>query len=728
MSKRRIFWLALACTTMAAAIVACLLWPPRSPGAATTASFVGTPSCANCHQEQFANWQQSHHRHAMEVADATSVLGDFNEVKFTYFGSTSRFFTRDGQYFVETDNARGELETFRIAYTFGWTPLQQYLIEFPDGRMQALGIVWDSRPAADGGQRWYHLYPEEKVTHDDPLHWTGAFQNWNSRCAACHSTNLVRNYAQEANRYNTTWQDVNVGCEACHGPGSRHVEWAGSPGRSQDNGLTTDVRRLWTPAVGKQPIPRHGDTAMSGQLQACAGCHSRRAELQHPDVAASFFDNYTLSPLLDGLYFSDGQMRDEVYETGSFLQSRMHQNHVSCTNCHEPHSGSLRVQGNGLCLQCHQAPRFSTAEHSFHKPDTPGAQCVNCHMPPRTYMGVDVRRDHSFRIPDPAHSLKSGTPNACTQCHTNRNDRWAADFLAKRTGTTGPRYPHAELLAAARRNDPAIAPELLAYAGNAGNPPVLRSIALMESGRFPGPQQSDTVRAALKSGDPLVRLGAASALDSMDAGQRLALLGPLLEDPVKSVRHAVARQLVDIPLAQAPQELRTRLGRLFDEYRNTLQHNADMPESMSDLGLFLGAQGDTEAAEKALLHARRLSPRYLAAMLNLADLHRARNRDDLGEPILLEALAEYPESGDAHHMLGLLYVRTGRTSQSVSLLRKASELAPDNPQYALVHALALIETGDRPRGLAILATAQRRFPHDTQIRLALEAHQNANRN
>jgi predicted CXXCH cytochrome family protein len=728
MSKPRILWLALACTAAGAAIIASLLWFPGGPDAAAAATFVGTPSCANCHQEQFANWQQSHHRHAMEVADATSVLGNFDDAKFTYFGSSSRFFTRNGQYFVETDNARGELETFRIAYTFGWTPLQQYLVEFPDGRMQALGIVWDSRPASDGGQRWYHLYPEEKVTHDDPLHWTGAFQNWNSRCAACHSTHLLRNYSQETNRYNTTWQEMNVGCEACHGPGSRHVAWAASQRRPQDNGLTTDVRRLWTPEAGKLPIPPDADPAMSGQLQVCAGCHSRRAELQDPDVAASFFDNYTLSPILDGLYFPDGQMRDEVYETGSFLQSRMHQNHVSCTNCHEPHSGSLRVEGNGLCLQCHQAPKFRSEEHSFHEPDTPGAQCVSCHMPQRTYMGVDVRRDHSFRIPDPAASLKSGTPNACTQCHTKRNDRWAADFLTKRTGSAGPRYAHSEMLDGARRNDPAMAPALLAYADNGGHPPMLRSIALMESGRFPGPQQSETVRAALKSGDPLVRIGAASALESMDAGQRLTMLQPLLEDPVKSVRHVVARQLVDIPLAQAPRELRTRLGRLFDEYRNTLLHNADMPESMSDLGLFLAAQGDPDAAEKALLHARRLSPRYLAAMLNLADLHRARDRDDLGEPILREALAEYPESGDVHHMLGLLYVRTGRTAQSVALLRKASELAPDNPQYALVHALALIETGERPRGLAILATAQRRFPQDMQIRQALEAYRNTDRN
>jgi predicted CXXCH cytochrome family protein len=727
MSKSRILWIAVACAVLGAAVAAGLALVHRSP-APMPAAFAGTKSCAGCHQEQFASWQQSHHRHAMEVAGAGTVLGNFRDATFNYFGTQSRFFTRDGQYFVETDNARGELETFRVAYTFGWAPLQQYLIEFPDGRMQALSIAWDSRPAPEGGQRWFHLYPAEKITHDDPLHWTGAFQNWNSRCAACHSTNLVRNYSQDGNRYNTTWNELNVGCEACHGPGSRHVDWATGSRKPGDKGLVTDLRRLWTPRQGNLPIPQHVDSVMSGQLQVCAGCHSRRGELQHPDVTASFFDNYTLSPLLEDLYFPDGQIRDEVYEAGSFLQSRMHQNHVSCTNCHEPHSSQLRVTGNGLCLQCHQAPKFQTAEHSFHKPDSAGAQCVSCHMAERTYMGVDARRDHSFRIPDPAQSLRSGTPNACTQCHTNRSDRWAADFIAKRTGRTEPLYAHARLLSAARRNESAVAPDLLTYARDRSHPPVLQSIALLESGRFPSPQQIDAISAAMKSPDPLVRMGAASALASLDPRERLNRLQPLLQDPAKSVRHVVARQLMDIPLARAPDGVRTQLGGLFDEYQATLLHNADMPESMSDLGLFHGAQGDADAAEKALLHALKLAPRYLAAMLNLADLHRARNRDDLGEPILREAVAEYPESGDAQHMLGLLYVRTGRTGQAVALLRKASELAPGNPQYALVYALGLIETGQRPQGVAVLRKAQRQFPAHAPIGQALEAYQNGSRN
>jgi predicted CXXCH cytochrome family protein len=708
----------VALVLLAAAVSAWFLHretPPSAP------QFVGTSACAGCHAQAFALWQQSHHRHAMEAADSHSVLGNFSDATYDYFGDPSRFFTRDGQYFVRTDNAQGNPQTFRVAYTFGYYPLQQYLIAFPDGRMQALGIAWDARPAAAGGQRWFSLYPDHRVTHEDPLHWTGALQNWNSHCAACHSTALEKNYRSVENRYETRWQEVNVGCEACHGPGSRHVAWAKGGRRAPDKGLV-NIGKTWESSRAR-PVAPSAKVAMSAQLQVCAGCHSRRSELQQPDATAGFFDNYALSPLLDPLYFHDGQMRDEVYETGSFLQSRMHQNQVSCTNCHEPHSSRLRVSGNGLCLQCHEPQKFQTREHFFHEPDSPGAQCVNCHMPQRTYMGVDVRRDHSLRIPDPAASVATGAPNVCTQCHSNRDARWAAQFLATRTGHSEPRYPHAALLAAARRNDPAVVPDLLAFARDASRPSILRAIALQESGRFSTAMQDSAVTGALREPDPLLRAAAASALPQLEPPARIERLAPLLTDPVKSVRFATARALIDLRPEQAPENLRPALRRLFDQYQASLLHNADMPESMTDLAQFQSSQGNLEAAEKTLQQALRLSPHFLAAMLNLADVHRARGRDDLAEPLLREALTAYPESGEAHHALGLLYVRTDRMPQAVALLSQAAVLAPDNSRYALVHALALIETARKSEGLAVLRAAARRFPQDIEIQQALKGYQ-----
>ncbi|MDX1380394.1 MAG: multiheme c-type cytochrome [Xanthomonadales bacterium] len=198
---------------------------------AATPPYAGTQSCAGCHEPEYAAWKTSHHYQAMRPATDETVLGDFGDTTFEYGNVTSRFFRRDGKFLVETDGPDGKLQEFEIAYTFGFEPLQQYLVPFPDGRYQALNVVWDTRPAAAGGQRWVHLYSEDEggaIGHDDRLHWTGSFQNWNARCAVCHSTGLEKNFAAAANRYRTEWQEIDVACEACHGPGAAHVQWAES--------------------------------------------------------------------------------------------------------------------------------------------------------------------------------------------------------------------------------------------------------------------------------------------------------------------------------------------------------------------------------------------------------------------------------------------------------------------------------------------------------------------
>lgn len=721
---RRAFLPVVAGLALLGVGLAWLLWPRAIPDAPL--QFVGTTACAGCHQQAAQAWRQSHHFHAMEVPDASSVLGDFDDATFGYFGTTSRFFTRDGQYFVETDNAKGELETFRIAFTFGWEPLQQYLIEFPDGRLQALGISWDTRPAESGGQRWFHLYADRHVDHEDPLHWTGSFQNWNSRCAACHSTDLVRGYSQVQDRYDTRWKDINVGCEACHGPGSRHVAWANGDERGPSgNGLIANLAATWSPSNGQRPVLPDMPAGLGAQLQACSACHSRRGELQQPHPGQDFLDNYMLSPVAAGMYHADGQILDEVYETGSFMQSLMHQNHVTCTNCHEPHGARLRASGNALCLQCHEPSKYQDEAHFFHEPESVGAQCVNCHMPTRTYMSVDERRDHSFRIPDPLASVRFGVPDACTQCHADRDAGWAASTITRRTGRTEPRYAHASLLASARRHDPAALPGLLALAQGNGTPAILRATALQESGRFPSAQQVRAATGALANTEPLLRVAAAQALGHLEPLQRFTRLRPLLADPVKSVRIAAARQLIDVRPQQVPEADRQALQQLFDEYQQALLHNADLPESMSDLGVYRAAQGDLAGAEQALQQARKLAPHFLPALLNLADIHRARGRDDLGEPLLGEAVRRYPESGDARHMLGLLYVRTGRTPESVSLFRQASQLAPDNPQYALVYAVSLAETGQPAQAVAVLEDALRRFPGNAPLEQALTGYRSS---
>ena len=411
-----------------------------------SATFIGRERCAACHPHQQEAWLGSHHDLAMQEARDDTVRGDFNDASFTHFGVTSRFFRRNGGFFINTEGPDGKLADYEISHTFGVTPLQQYLVSFPDGRMQALSIAWDSRPREAGGGRWFHLYPDERIPPEDELHWTRPSQNWNWMCAECHSTNLRRNYDSATDRYRTIWSEIDVSCEACHGPGSNHLAWAEGMAANQapdpalvaTKGLVValDERRgvTWSPAADGKPV-RNPPPRGHREVEVCAQCHARRAGLadglNHGAPLLETHDPVLLSP---GLYFADGQQQDEVYTYGSFLQSRMHAQGVTCSDCHDPHSGRLRTPGNSLCAQCHPPARYDQPGHSLHPHGSAGAQCVACHMPVRTYMVVDPRHDHAMRVPRPDLSQRLGTPDPCTACHQDKDTAWAAEVIAAAFG------------------------------------------------------------------------------------------------------------------------------------------------------------------------------------------------------------------------------------------------------------------------------------------------------
>jgi hypothetical protein len=296
-------------------------------------------------------WNGSHHQLAMAEASDETVLGDFADAEFRQFGVTSRFYKKDGRFMVATRGPGGEMGDFEITHTFGWFPLQQYLIPFPDGRLQCLPIAWDSRE-----NRWYHLYPDRQLAADDWLYWTNNGQNWNAMCAECHSTDLRKNYDPKTDSYRTAWSEISVGCEACHGPGSDHVAWAQLPEMGRPDVANTAL------AVDT------GEMTSAGQLQLCAPCHARRMSLDDNIHAHADFLDYGIPQLLsEGMYFPDGQILDEVYVYGSFVQSKMHARDVRCSDCHDVHSIKRIKDGNALCLQCHRAAIYDTRDHHFHK-------------------------------------------------------------------------------------------------------------------------------------------------------------------------------------------------------------------------------------------------------------------------------------------------------------------------------------------------------------------------
>ena len=682
-------------------------------------------------------WRDSQHKHAMDHATEKSVLGDFSEATFDYYGVRSRFFRKDGKYLVETDGPDGKLAIFQVKYTFGIDPLQQYLIEFPDGRVQALSIAWDARSKEKGGQRWFHLYPGEKVRHDDVLHWTKLNQNWNFMCAGCHSTGLRKNYDAERDRYATTWSEISVGCEACHGQGSNHVAWARAQqgwwpsGRNEDRskGLLArlDERAgvIWTLDSASGNVRRNLPVnLLRTEVETCGRCHARRSELSEKwEPGRWLHDTHAIAaPLARDVYWPDGQMRDvaEAYNYVPFKQSKMFAAGVTCSNCHDPHSAKQRIAGDGVCLQCHATEVYAGARHSRHQQTSAAPNCVSCHMPARTYMVVDSRHDHSLRVPRPDMSVKNGTPNACNDCHADKPAQWAADAVDRWFGSDRKGFQtYADAFAAASANRADARQLLASVAGDLNAPNVARANALVELAPYVSPANADLARRSLADSDPMVRIAAIDMLANVPAAQAWPLIAPLLSDSVLGVRTRAASLLAAVPTERQPQADRERFERAAAEFVAAVRLNADRPEDRSSLANFYARRGLTKEAETEYKAALRLSPQYTVAAINLADLYRQLNRDGDGESTLRAAIAVAPADAGLRYALGLALNRLKRTDDSLAELRRAAELDPNNARYPYVYAVGLHSAGRAGDAIAVLKDNLDKHPGDRDSLLAL---------
>jgi tetratricopeptide (TPR) repeat protein len=747
----------------AAALVAAAVWirtsrPNPAPEArvdpTTRAEYVGAARCRDCHDAEYKAWETSHHRQAMQIADARTVLGDFNVAAFKYGAVTSAFSRRDGAFRVRTDAATGSVQDFDVKYTFGVAPLQQYLIELPGGRLQALSIAWDSRPKAAGGQRWFHLYPGDGVDHTDELHWTGRQQNWNFMCADCHSTNLRRGYDAVSDRFQTTWSELNVACEACHGPGSIH---AASSGRATLPVSLSERRGVqWSidPAtlLPKRSAPR----TTSIEIDICAQCHSRREQIGEGYAAgAPLEDHYAPSLITPGLYYPDGQQRDEVYTYGSFLQSRMAHTGVTCADCHEPHSGRPRAEGNALCAQCHTPAKYDSAAHHFHAPKSPGALCVSCHMPATTYMQVDARRDHSIRVPRPDRSVAMGVPNACSQCHANRTAAWADQQLRARLGRpAGGFQTFAETFHAAEsghgstridtESQPGSADALRRIAGDPSQPTIVRASALARLAANPDRGALDAAAAHLTHAEPMMRRAALSIFEAVPPEMRTASVAPLLRDAIRSVRLQAAWLLAPVAASLTGENL-AAFTRAADELVASLRDRANRPEERTTLGTFLAQLGRRDEATAEYRAAIRLAPRYTPPYVNLSDLQRQAGAEADAERTLREGIAALrqdvrrprlsapaaglsaPAPAPLHHALGLSLARSGRRAEAIEELKRAAELS-DEPRFIYTYAVALNDAERTGEAIATLERAVARHPLDRDILFALATfHRDAGR-
>ncbi len=745
-------------------------------------------SCVRCHETEYRLWKSSDHAHAMDHATPQTVLGDFDDRTFRHIGfddlallsdeeiamvardpeltphdfaialadaraelaeklkrhvpldteiehvrrigftrpgeiataqrkitdrvlafqaegkikldfaTRFRMFQEDGSFFITADAMDGNPKDFPIKYVLGVRPLQQYLTEFPDGRVQCLPVAWDV-----ARQDWYHLYPKERILPNDPLHWTRPLQNWNQMCADCHTTELQKNYDLRTNTYRTDWTEMRVGCRACHLP-------------TDKSGVTKE----------DCPYPSTFSTG-SPALTSCLYCHARRRALTagHMTPGDDFLDRYVPETPDRPIYYPDGQILDEVFEYGSFLQSRMYHQGVTCADCHDPHSLKLKFTGNRLCSQCHSPGIYDTPRHHFHETAS-GGDCVDCHMPPAMYMVTDRRRDHGMQKPRPELSQDLGVPNGCNLCHHDRvkgeDAAWAKSWTDKwyaakrkaavgygRTNEDGSHYAYAISLGRAS-NPSGIIPLITVAREKNGRKirPITRASAVTLLGRHDTPEARNAAREMLADPEGIVRLAAVGALESLPAERRLEELAPMLRDPLRAVRIEAARILSPIPMRDFPPDVYEHWKKGAREYLDSLAANIDTAPAHLNLGVFryhqamelLAAERKssresfllaTEPVVKTYRTAIYLDPLFLPARVNLAMLYDERGESDAAEKEFRKALEIDPEQGEIHYSLALLLAQQNRFAESVASFEKAVAFSPNHSRMRYNYALALLK-------------------------------------
>ena len=667
---------------------------------ANSATYVGDDSCMSCHKKEFKEWQGSHHDMAMKKPTPETVVGDFNSAKFSLHGVTSTFFKKGDKYFINTDGADGKLHDYEVIYTFGIYPLQQYLLKFSDGKLQVPDIAWDSRDKKEGGQKWFHIHKDEVIKAGDVLHWTAPSMNWNYMCADCHSTNLKKNYNPQTKKFNTTYDVINVSCESCHGPASEHLIWA-KGSKAGSNGFAFHINK-------------------KNELETCAKCHSRRAPLDDDfQPGDKFSDHYKNVKLSEAHYFSDGKIKDEVYVYNSFLQSKMYAEGVSCSDCHNPHSLERKGVGEQVCYQCHTPDKYTLSSHTKHKVGSTGANCIDCHMPSRIYMGVDERNDHSFRLPRPDLSVGSDTPNACNNCHKDKDATWATTAMKKWYGEIPVGYQNFSHALDALHSSDDKAEALMYEALESKNPSIAKATLVSYLGLSPSKKSYNAVLENLQSDSVDIRLSAIEALAMFPPKYKLPKLFALLEDKSKVIRIEAARQISVYSRDGLDEKSIQLIKKTIQEYKQTLLFNADRAEVQNELAMLYINLQSYQKAEEAYNEAIRISPMLMPTYINLASFYQMRKREPMVYKTLEKGLKLHPNSADLHHIMGLYFVRNKEQTKALKELAQAVKLAPNNIRYQYVYAVALAEK-DLKKAVAVLKSALVKDSKNAEVRSALD--------
>jgi len=544
------------------------------------------------------------------------------------------------------------------------------------------------------------------------MHWTGSYKNWQARCAECHQTGFDKGYDFATRTYRSHWSDLTVGCESCHGPGAAHAAWAKSPDRA-------------TPQ--HSPMPRLGAGQQANELNVCGPCHARREAFSQkaPAAGSPFDDHYALTLPTPDLYFADGQQKEEVFILGSFLQSKMKARGVTCSNCHEPHSNALVAEGNAVCTQCHneqgrgdfptlRLADYDTPAHHHHAQGSEAARCVTCHMPERSYMMIDPRRDHFFRRPDPLQSKAAGAPDACTTCHEKETAEWAAEQISRwhPAGDRSWQDRSAMIAFTAQGAADGTAESLRRFIADREKPAIARASALRVSAPN-GILDRAAAEGLLNDEDALLRQTAAGAIRHLPAEERVALLTPLLSDPVRGVRQTAAVELAGAGVAALPGADDEAFRKALREYLDSKLANADTPESHMALGGLALSRRKWNEGEAAFRTATEMDPQLFEGWLMQAQLREARGDVAGAEAALTSAIAASPRNITILMARGALDARQGRTESALGWYKRAVALDENRGDVWLDMAITALY-GSRPDlALEYGAKAERLAPRNT---------------
>lgn len=434
--------------------------------------YVGQKVCGKCHQDEHRSWHSSYHRTMTQIASPDAIQADFDgrELKLGY--TTYKIYRKGDEYWVRTQDPEWEIDQpptqvrnhpnpqmadKRIVMVTGSHNMHMFWISWKHSDEEA------DQSDLDNNSLWlfpwvYMIKEKEWIPYEDSFIVDPQFGRppavWNQTCIACHAVGGQPHHESQEDYFDIEFHsniaDYGISCEACHGPGKRHVE------KHQD--LLDTNASVELSGAPDESIINPERLEKEEQAQVCGQCHSL-FEPNHPesflqdgldyqpgtDLTTNrrmiFHENTDPTLLYFNMFWNDGTIRIGGREFQGLSRSECFtKGEMTCLSCHSAHSmerpeSQLKknMNSNQACVQCHQEPEYTTelASHTHHQLDSEGSRCFNCHMPHTSYALMRGIRNHRIVSPRVRTPQKNEQPNACNLCHLDKTLQWTADHLTQ---------------------------------------------------------------------------------------------------------------------------------------------------------------------------------------------------------------------------------------------------------------------------------------------------------